>query len=54
VWVAYKGVDDILSLVPDISQEQLAETDFGTHTEPKFFEDIVRETKYRAGRTGGH
>ena len=29
--VAYRGVDDIQALVPDLSPEQLAITDFGLH-----------------------
>jgi tricarballylate dehydrogenase len=46
--VAYEGVDDIRSLVPDLSQEQLATTDFGRYDESAFFDDLARVTKYRA------
>ncbi|HEY7175129.1 MAG TPA: FAD-dependent tricarballylate dehydrogenase TcuA [Micromonosporaceae bacterium] len=46
--VAYDGVDDILSLVPDLTDEQLKVTDFGRYDETKFFEDLARVTKYRA------
>lgn len=45
--VAYNGVDDILSLVPDLSPQQLAETDFGTYTESQFYDDMARVTQYR-------
>lgn len=46
--VAYAGVDDITSLVPDLSQDQLAITDFGTYDEQHFYDDLARVTKYRA------
>jgi tricarballylate dehydrogenase len=46
--VAYQGVDDILSLVPDLSEGQLAVTDFGSYDEPAFFDDLARVTRYRA------
>jgi tricarballylate dehydrogenase len=46
--VAYTGVDDIRSLVPDLSEEQLAITDFGTYDEDAFYGDLARVTKYRA------
>jgi tricarballylate dehydrogenase len=46
--VAYRGVEDILALVPDLSDEQVAITDFGEYPEEKFFDDIARATRYRA------
>jgi tricarballylate dehydrogenase len=46
--VAYEGVDDILSLVPDLSPDQLAKTDFGSYDESKFYGDLARVTRYRA------
>ena len=46
--VAYKGVEDILALVPDLSDEQRAITDFGSYDESQFFDDIARVTRYRA------
>ena len=46
--VAYEGVDDVLSLVPDLSQAQLAVTDFGSYDETAFYEDLARVTRYRA------
>jgi tricarballylate dehydrogenase len=46
--VAYKGVEDILALVPDLSAEQAAVTDFGTYDESMFFDDLARITRYRA------
>jgi tricarballylate dehydrogenase len=46
--VAYRGVDDIVSLAPDLSDEQLAVTDFGVYDEEHFYDDLARVTKYRA------
>lgn len=46
--VAYKGVEDILTLVPDLSDEQRAATDFGDYDESKFFDDLARVTRHRA------
>jgi tricarballylate dehydrogenase len=44
---AYDSVEDIKRVVPDISEEQLANTDFGTYPESQFFDDIARVTQYR-------
>jgi tricarballylate dehydrogenase len=46
--VAYRGLDDILSLVPDLSPQQCENTDFGTYDETAFFDDLARVTHYRA------
>ena len=46
--VAYDGVDDIVKLVPDLSEEERRITDFGTYTTDQFFDDIARLTQYRA------
>jgi tricarballylate dehydrogenase len=45
--VAYRGVEDIQALVPDLSPEQLAITDFGHYTVEQFFDDLGRVTEYR-------
>jgi len=45
--VAYRGVEDILTLVPDLTPGQLQGTDFGTYTEEQFYDDIARVTEYR-------
>jgi tricarballylate dehydrogenase len=44
---AYESADDILEIVPDLSPEQLAITDFGTYTEDEFMADLGRLTEYR-------
>jgi tricarballylate dehydrogenase len=46
--VAYEGVDDIVGLVPDLTESDLARTDFGTYDEEAFFDDIARVTHFRA------
>lgn len=45
--VAYKGVEDIVRLVPELSQEQIDTTDFGVYTESQFFDDLARVTDNR-------
>lgn len=46
--VAYRGKDDIVTLIPDITDAQMANTEFGSYTEADFFDDIARVTQYRA------
>jgi tricarballylate dehydrogenase len=46
--VVYDGVDDIKRLIPDLSQQEIATTDFGTYTREQFFDDMARVTQYRA------
>jgi tricarballylate dehydrogenase len=45
---AYAGAGDIVSLVPDLTEADLARTDFGVYDEGMFFDDIARVTHYRA------
>ena len=46
--VVYNGVDDLRQLMPDLSDEEVENTDFGTYTAEEFFEDMARITEYRA------
>jgi tricarballylate dehydrogenase len=46
--VVYNGVDDIKALVPDLTEAEIATTDFGTYTQEQFFDDIARVTQHRA------
>src|SRR5215468_326164 len=46
--VAYNGVEDIKTLVPDLTEAEIATTDFGTYTQEQFFDDMARETQHRA------
>jgi len=43
----YDGVEDLKVLMPDLSEEEIANTDFGSYTEEKFFDDMGRVTEYR-------
>jgi len=45
--VVYNGVDDIKTLVPDLSQAEIDTTDFGTYTQDQFFDDMARVTQFR-------
>lgn len=44
----YDGVDDLKALMPDLTNEEIANTDFGTYTAEKFHDDMGRVTEYRA------
>ncbi|MDC7787684.1 FAD-dependent tricarballylate dehydrogenase TcuA [Rhodoplanes sp. TEM] len=43
----YDGVEDLEALMPDLTEQEIAVTDFGTYTEEKFFDDMGRVTEYR-------
>ena len=45
--VVYDGVDDLKKIIPDLSDEEIATTDFGTYTTDQFFDDIFRVTEFR-------
>lgn len=45
--VAYRGVEDLLRLIPDMTTAELAQTDFGSYTEEQFLDDMGRVTQYR-------
>ena len=45
--LAYRGPEDLKTLIPDLSDEEIANTDFGTYTEDQFFDDMGRITQYR-------
>jgi tricarballylate dehydrogenase len=45
--VAYAGVDDLKKAIPDLSDEEVRNTDFGTYTEGQFLDDMARVTEYR-------
>ncbi len=44
---AYRGVEDLRRLMPDLTDEEVARTDFGVYPEERFFEDMGRVTDYR-------
>ena len=43
----YDGVEDLRTLMPDLTDEEVSKSDFGTYTEEKFFDDMGRITEYR-------
>ena len=43
----YSGLDDIKQLVPDLSDSEIAETDFSSYSSDQFFDDMARVTNYR-------
>jgi tricarballylate dehydrogenase len=45
---AYDGVEDLKELMPDLTTQELAETDFGTYSEDQFFDDMGRLSDYRS------
>src|SRR6202023_3492698 len=44
----YNGVEDSKALVPDLTEQEIATTDFGTYTADQFFDDMARVTQNRA------
>ena len=46
--VVYNGVDDIKTLVPDLTSAEVDSTDFSTYTAAQFFDDMARVTQHRA------
>jgi tricarballylate dehydrogenase len=46
--VVYESVDDLLALMPDLTESDLAHTDFGTYPASRFFDDMGRVTDYRS------
>lgn len=43
----YNGVDDVRALVPDLTDEEVASSDFGSYSESDFFDDMGRITQNR-------
>jgi tricarballylate dehydrogenase len=46
--VVYNGIEDIKTLVPDLTPAEIDNTDFGTYTAAQFFDDMARVTQARA------
>ncbi|WP_233238653.1 FAD-dependent tricarballylate dehydrogenase TcuA [Bordetella sp. LUAb4] len=46
--IAYGGNDDLKTLMPDLSQDELDGSDFGSYTEEQFFDEAVAMSGYRA------
>lgn len=45
--VAYRGVEDLARLMPDLTDEEKANTDFGAYPDDLFYDDLCRVTQYR-------
>ena len=44
---AFHGVDDLVQIIPELTEEERKEVDFGTYPESQFFDDMGNITKYR-------
>lgn len=44
----YDGVKQLQQLMPDLSEEEISRTDFGSYSAEQFIDDIGRVTQYRA------
>lgn len=44
--VVYDGVDDLRRLMPDLTDDDVVRSDFGTYTEEQFLDDMGRVTQY--------
>ncbi|UCH75737.1 MAG: FAD-dependent tricarballylate dehydrogenase TcuA [Rhodospirillales bacterium] len=44
---AYDGIDDLRAVMPDLTEEEIANTDFGTYTTDQFFDDMFGVTRFR-------
>src|SRR5712664_3952161 len=45
--LAHRRAEDLKTLIPDLSDEEIATTDFGTYPEEQFLDDMARVTEYR-------
>src|SRR6478752_6757036 len=45
--VVYEGADDIRAFAPDLTDQEVSVSDFGSYTESDFFDDMARITQYR-------
>jgi len=43
----YNGVEDVVALAPGLTEDEIANSDFGEYTEADFFDDMMRVTQYR-------
>ena len=46
--VVYRGIDDLVALMPDLSPDERRNTDFGVYTTEQYFDDMARVTQDRA------
>jgi tricarballylate dehydrogenase len=46
--VVYNGLDDLVKLMPDLTEEEKRNSDFGVYTSDQYFDDLARVTQDRA------
>ncbi|MGF1597952.1 MAG: FAD-dependent tricarballylate dehydrogenase TcuA [Acidimicrobiales bacterium] len=46
--VVFNGVDDLVQLLPDLTEDERTNVDFGTYTRQQYFDDLGRITRYRS------
>src|SRR6202162_2300249 len=46
--IVYHGLDDLARLIPDMSENELANVDVGTYTAEQYYDDMGRLTEYRS------
>ncbi len=46
--VVFNGVDDLVKLMPDLTEDERINVEFGTYSAQEYFEDMARVTQYRA------
>ncbi|MEK9723054.1 MAG: FAD-dependent tricarballylate dehydrogenase TcuA [Rhodospirillaceae bacterium] len=44
---AHNGIEDLKEVMPDLTNEEIATSDFGTYTEDAYYDDMFRLTQYR-------
>ncbi|MCE2879088.1 MAG: FAD-dependent tricarballylate dehydrogenase TcuA [Comamonadaceae bacterium] len=43
----YSSAQDIIELVPDLTEQEIGSADFGSYSEQRYFDDLYRVTRYR-------
>ena len=49
--MVHHGADDIRKVVPDLTDQEIASTDFGEYTAEQYFDDLGRITQYYIDET---
>ena len=44
----YEGVEDLRRLMPELTEDEIARTNFGSYSRERFYDDMGRVTQYRA------
>ena len=46
--IPYSNMEELQQVIPDLSDDEIANTDFGQYTPENFFDDIARVTRFQA------